>query len=113
MPEPTPVMALPAGPMPTVPAAAPRSTNPISSEPQQLSTGGLDEGSMPPELATPLGDPGGLSSGAGNLGGVTGGIGGVVGSIVDSIGSLLGSLAGGLGDGSGDRRLDSLTPMTR
>lgn len=102
VPESTPVMALPAAPTPTMPTAAPAAQTPISSEPQRLSMGGLDDtASMPPELATPLGDPGGLSSGAGNLGGVTGGIGGVVGSIVDSIGSILGSLAGGLGDGSG------------
>ena len=36
-----------------------------------FSAGGLDDtASMPPELATPLGDVGGLSSGAGSLGGV-------------------------------------------
>ena len=90
---------------PTVPAAAPAIRPPISPEPQTLSADGLDDAaSMPPELATPLGDASGLSTGAGNLGGLggaAGGIGGVVGSIVDSIGSILGSLAGGLGDGSG------------
>ncbi len=75
VPESAPVMALPAAPMPTMPAAAPAPQIPISPEPQRLSMSGPDDtASMPPELATPLGDPGGLSSGAGNLGGITGGI---------------------------------------
>jgi hypothetical protein len=104
-------MTLPTEPAPTVPAAAPAIRLPTSPEPQTLSTDGPDDvTSTPPELATPLGDAGGLSTGAGNLGGLggaAGGIGGVVGSIVDSIGSILGSLAGGLGDGSGSG--DSLT----
>jgi hypothetical protein len=103
--EVTPTSAPPAGPAPTVPAAAPAIRPPTSPEPQTFSTDGPDDvPSMPSTLATPLGDAGGLSSGAGNLGGLggaAGGIGGVVGSIVDSIGSILGSLAGGLGDGAG------------
>jgi hypothetical protein len=103
--EVTPTSAPPAGPAPTVPAAAPAIRPPTSPEPQTFSTDGPDDvPSMPSALATPLGDAGGLSSGAGNLGGLggaAGGIGGVVGSIVDSIGSILGSLAGGLGDGAG------------
>ena len=109
--EATPTMSLPAGQASTVPAAAPAIRPPTSSEPQTLSTHGIeDAASMPAELAAPLGDAGGLSTGAGNLGGlggVAGGLGGVVGSIVDSIGSILGSLAGGLGDGSGSD--DALT----
>jgi hypothetical protein len=107
----TPMVALPAAPAPTVPAAAPAIRPPTSPEPQGFSTGVPDDAaSMPTELAAPLGDASGLSTGAGNLGGlggITGGIGGVVGSIVDSIGSILGSLAGGLGDGSGSG--DALT----
>jgi hypothetical protein len=103
--EATPTMAPPAEPAPTVPAAAPAIRPPTSPEPQTLSTGGPDDvPSMPPALATPLGDASGLSNGAGNLGGrggAAGGMGGVVGSIVDSIGSILGSLAGGLGGGAG------------
>jgi hypothetical protein len=109
--EATPAMTLPAEPAPTVPAAAPAIRPPTSPEPQTLSTEGRDDvSSMPPELATPLGDASGLSTGAGNLGGLggaSGGIGGVVGSIVEGIGSILGSLAGGLGDGSESG--DSLT----
>jgi hypothetical protein len=109
--EATPVMAPPAEPASTVPAAAPAIRPPTSPEPQGFSTTVPDDAaSMPTELAAPLGDASGLSSGAGNLGGlggVAGGIGGVVGSIVDSIGSILGSLAGGLGDGSGSG--DALT----
>ncbi|WP_343571645.1 hypothetical protein [Mycobacterium sp.] len=95
-----PVMSLPAGPLSTVPAAAP-APQPISEAPQHLP---VDEPeATPPESTTPLGEAAGLSTGAGGLGGVTGGIGGVVGSIVDSIGSLLGSLAGGLsGDPAND-----------
>ncbi|MFZ1162519.1 hypothetical protein [Mycobacterium sp.] len=100
--ESTPVMALPANAVPTVAAAAPAPQPSINQEPEHFSAGGLDDtASMPPELATPLGDVGGLSSGAGSLGSATGGIGGVVGSIIDSIGSILGSLAGGLGNGTG------------
>jgi hypothetical protein len=109
--EATPVVALPAEPAPTVPAAAPAARPATSPEPQGFSTGVPDDAaSMPSELAAPLGDASGLSTGAGNLGGlggIGGGIGGVVGSIVDGIGSILGSLAGGLGDGSGSD--DSLT----
>jgi hypothetical protein len=109
--EATPVVALPAAPAPTVPAAAPAIRPPTSPEPQGFSTDVPDDAaSMPTELAAPLGDTSGLSTGAGNLGGlggIMGGIGGVVGSIVDSIGSILGSLAGGLGDGSGSG--DALT----
>jgi hypothetical protein len=99
-----PDVSIPADPMTTVPAAAhapPSSTMP---EPQPLSTGGLDE--VPPELAAPLSDAGGLSAGAGGLGGIAGGIGGVIGNIVDGIGSLIGSLTGGLGDTVGDPLLD-------
>jgi hypothetical protein len=103
--EAPPTMPLPAGPAPTVPAAAPATRSTTNPEPPGLSADGPDGAlSMPPELATPLADTGGLSSGAGNLGGlggIGGGIGGVVGSIVDSIGSILGSIAGGLGDGPG------------
>jgi hypothetical protein len=100
-----PAVALPAGPMPTAPAAAPGPPPPMPEAPQELPATG-DAAS-----ANPLGDAAGLSSGAGGLGGLggtTGGIGGVVGSIVDSIGSLLGSLAGGLGGGpdAGDDPLD-------
>jgi len=105
-----PAVALPAGPMPTVPAAAPGPPPPMPEAPQELPATG-DAASTPPASADPLGDAAGLSSGAGGLGGLggtTGGIGGVVGSIVDSIGSLLGSLAGGLGGGpdAGDDPLD-------
>jgi len=94
-----------APPVPTVPAAAPAPPPSITEAPQPLSMGRPDElSSLPPDMAAPLGDFGGLSTGAGNLGGVgglAGGIGGVIGQIVDSIGGLLGSLAGGLGDTSG------------
>jgi hypothetical protein len=103
--EAPPIMALPAEPAPTVPAAAPAVRPPTSTEPQEFSTDVPgDAASMPTQLAAPLGDASGLSTGAGNLGGlggIAGGLGGVVGSIVDSIGGMLGSLAGGLGDGSG------------
>ena len=99
-----------APPVPTVPAAAPAPPPPLAEAPQPLSTSGSDElSSLPPGMAAPLGDAGGLSTGAGNLGGVgglAGGIGGVIGQIVDSIGGLLGSLAGGLGDTSGDSLVD-------
>jgi hypothetical protein len=99
-----------APPVPTVPAAAPAPPPPIAEAPQPLSTSGSDElSSLPPGMAAPLGDAGGLSTGAGNLGGVgglAGGIGGVIGQIVDSIGGLVGSLAGGLGDTSGDSLVD-------
>jgi hypothetical protein len=109
--EAPPIMALPAEPAPTVPAAAPAIRPPTSTEPQEFSTDVPgDAASMPTELAAPLGDASGLSTGAGNLGGlggIAGGLGGVVGSIVDSIGGILGSLAGGLSDGSGSG--DALT----
>ena len=99
-----------APPIPTVPAAAPVPPTPITEAPQPLSTGGPDElSSLPPDMAAPLGDAGGLSTGAGNLGGaggLAGSIGGVIGQIVDSIGGLLGSLAGGLGDSAGDSLVD-------
>jgi hypothetical protein len=105
-----PAVALPASPMPTVPAAAPGPLPPIPDPPRELPATG-EAASAPTELADPLGDAAGLSSdagGLGGLGGMTGGIGGVVGSIVDSIGSLLGSLAGGRGGGpdAGDGPLD-------
>jgi hypothetical protein len=102
-----PDISMPADPMPTVPAAAHGSPSSTTPEPQPLSTGGLDE--VPPELAAPLSDAGGLSTGAGGLGGlggIAGGIGGVIGNIVDGIGSLIGSLTGGLGDTVGDPLLD-------
>jgi hypothetical protein len=100
--EAAPTMPVPVEPAPTLPAAAPATRSTTNPEPPGLSADGPDDAlSMPPELATPLADTGGLSSGAGNLGGIGGGIGGVVGSIVDGIGSILGSIAGGLGDGSG------------
>jgi hypothetical protein len=105
-----PAASLPAGPMPTVPAAAPGPLPPIPEARQELPATD-DAEPVSPALADPLGDSAGLSAGAGGLGGLggmTGGIGGVVGSIVDSIGSLLGSLAGGLGGGpgAGDDPLD-------
>jgi hypothetical protein len=99
-----PDISMPADPMPTVPAAAHGPPSSTTQEPQPLSTGGLDE--VPPELAAPLSDAGGLSTGAGGLGGIAGGIGGVIGNIVDGIGSLIGSLTGGLGDTVGDPLLD-------
>ncbi len=102
-----PNISLPVDPVPTVPAAAQALPSSATPEPQSLSTGAPDD--VPPELAAPLSDVGGLSTGAGGLGGlggITGGIGGVIGNIVDGIGSLLGSLTGGLGDTSGDPLLD-------
>jgi hypothetical protein len=97
-----PETSLPADPVPTVPAAAAASPPPIAEVPPALSSDGLyNSPSLPPDLAAPLGDAGGLSSGAGNLGGlggIAGGIGGVVGQIVDTIGGLLGSLVDGFGD---------------
>jgi hypothetical protein len=100
-----PVVSPSAGPVATVPAAAPTAWPPTSPEPQEVSTDRpADPASAPPDWASPLDDGSGLSTGAGNLGGVGGiggGIAGAVGSIVDGIGSILGSLAGGLGDGSG------------
>jgi len=98
-----PVMSLPAGPLSTVPAAAP-APQPVSEAPQHRSAGEAEV--LPPESTTPLGESAGLSTGAGGLGGLAGGIGGVVGSIVDSIGGLIGALTGGLGDVSGDPLLD-------
>jgi hypothetical protein len=102
-----PYISITADPMPTVPAAAHAPPSSAMPEPQPLSTEALDD--LPPELAAPLSDAGGLPAGAGGLGGlggIAGGIGGVIGDIVDGIGSLIGSLTGGLGETAGDRLLD-------
>ena len=82
--EATPVVALPAEPAPTVPAAAPAARPATSPEPQGFSTDMPDDAaSMPTELAAPLGDASGLSTGAGNLGGL-GGIAIAIGAMVDA-----------------------------
>ncbi|HZC89900.1 MAG TPA: hypothetical protein VE400_04395 [Mycobacterium sp.] len=108
--QPMPPTSPPVDPVPTMPAAASAPPPaPTAEAPQPLPAEGFDtDSSLPPELATPLGDAGGLSSGAGGLGGIAGSIGGVVGKIVDGIGGLLGSLADGFSDpsGSGDSLVD-------
>jgi hypothetical protein len=103
-----PELSLPAETGPTAPAAASTRLPPSTATPLTFPAGALEDlSSVPPELASPLGDVPGLSTGAGNLGGIgglAGNIGGVVGKIVDGIGGLLGSLADGFADpaGSGD-----------
>jgi hypothetical protein len=102
-----PSVSLPAGTVPTMPAAASIPPPPTTAAPPTFPSDALaDLSSVPPELAAPLGDAAGLSTGAGNLGGLGGladNIGGVVGKIVDGIGGLLGSLADGFADPSGSR----------
>lgn len=103
---------LPAGAVPTMPAAASAWLPPTTAAPPTLPAGTSEDLSpIPAELAAPLGDAAGLSTGAGNLsglGGLAGNIAGVVGKIADGIGGLLGSLADGFADpsGSGDPVLD-------
>jgi hypothetical protein len=103
---------LPAGAVPTTPAAASASLPPTTAAPPTLPAGTSEDLSpIPAELAAPLGDAAGLSTGAGNLGGLgglAGGLGGVVGKIADGIGGLLGSLADGFAgpSGFGDPVLD-------
>jgi hypothetical protein len=103
----TPVMSLPASPLPTIPAAAAGAPPPTPEAPQQLPAG--DSDAIAPEPTNPLGDAAGLPTGASGLGGpggMTSGIGGVVGSIVDGIGSLLGALAGGSDGGLANDPVD-------
>jgi hypothetical protein len=106
-PRATPEVALPADPVPTMPAAASIPPPPTTVAPPTFPADALgDLSSLTPGLAAPLGDATGLPTGAGNLGGLgglAGNIGGVVGKIVDGIGGLLGSLADGLADPPGPR----------